>query len=164
MGYLELNWIKLCKIAKRKINKKMSMKSSVWWRNLTKCAWWKNRHMNLSDACVILNNEKSLMRDKISKLKNYNMLVLNNCAAAFCEKWCSNSSEMWLLILLLICCDEYIIRKFLIKHHDKDPGVYFGIFFLLVLGLNHKRCEYWVAYRIMNVYSRISAVICLMLS
>ena len=45
-----------------------------------------NRHVNLVHACVILNNEKSTIRDKMSKLMNYNILALNNHATNFCEE------------------------------------------------------------------------------
>ena len=43
----------------------------------------KNRCVNLVDKCVTLNNEKSTMDDKISKMMNYNLLVLNKFANPF---------------------------------------------------------------------------------
>lgn len=65
------------------------------------CLAKNNRYVNLADTCVTLNNEKSSIRDKISKPMTCNLLVLNNQATNFCEEGFSNFSEMELFTHLL---------------------------------------------------------------
>ena len=82
-----------------------------------------NMHVNLVDVFITLTNEHISMYDKISKLMNYNLLVLDNCATNFCKKWFSSLSNMELFMLLLDYYDEDVIRIF--KYYDEEPDVFF---------------------------------------